>query len=68
MVNTGNVVDKYINVYILALIAVSVVGLVITSFTNLSEITGNPLALLFATVLPLLLFYGLYKNVAKQVK
>lgn len=63
-----DIVDKYITIYILCLIALSIFSLVLTSFENLSQITGNPLAVLFATVLPLLLFYGFSVFLMKYLK
>ena len=61
------VIDKVIGIIILAAVWGSLVGTVLSWFTNLSG-SGLILAVLFSTILPIVLAVAVYKSISKLMK
>lgn len=66
-VASDRLVDKLLGVTIFVFIAAALVPILLTSFTNLSN-SGIALAVLFTTVVGLLLAVAVFKGVQKGLK
>ncbi len=66
-VSADSLLDKLIGIVILASIAGGIVSTVLVSFTNLTG-AGLALAVLFSTVLPLLLAVFIFKALQRTMK
>lgn len=65
--NANNAADKFVGIVVLVLIVSSLFGLLLTSLTNLSG-SGIALAVLFTTVIPILIAVAVYKAVQNMAK
>ncbi len=66
-ITMNNAVDKFVGLTILLLLVSALIGTLLNAVTNLSG-SGIALAVLFTTVVPLLIAFAVFKSVMSATK